>query len=469
MKQISDTGLKLACAGMEFSWIYALAAFVMYPILKGPYPLPEAMTIFALSGFLTAYPRGRGWRNIQTLLAHGSGLAFFAARTVHFLLYRSEAFWCRNWAIDFFNRSLDVTQGFFLFVFLAWTLIFWIAGVRLVMRPRSYLSVCVRFDLGFASFFGIMIIKLMMRTRLDVQSGEVLSEYILYSFFIFALLSVALARNQSGTRKVFLAGYRGIGLLFSFSMGMLFFGTGLILLFLPYLKIASEAGYEVLKVAAQPVLSILTRVLLFLFKRGNMQPEVPEGPADSTYAIGVESIPAGEPNWWTELLLNITVWGFAILLGLVLLILIAIGIWFLLRWLFSKTGKDRQKVIDYYFVLRWLERGAVLLFKAYERFFSRSDRVRSVCFYTVLFRWGRRSGMPRRPSETPLEYGTRLKRQFRSVADEIDSIVTVFNNYAYGKTLPDRDQMTAAQAALRKMQSPILWPNRFKTRLLAIH
>ena len=465
MKRLPDSALVLASAGMEFSWIYALAAFIMSPILNGPYPLPDAMAIFVLSASLTAFSKGRGWRIVQILLAHGCGLALFMARSIHFMFYRSELFWSRQWGAAFFNRSLDTAQHFFLFVFLTWTLLLWIAGVRLALRPRTYLATCTRLDIGFASFFGILIIKLIMHTQYAARSGEVLSEYMIYSFFIFALLSVALARNQSGVRKVFLAGFRGIGLLFSFSVGILLFGTGLILVFLPYLQMVSDAGYDALQTAMKPLTPFVIALFRLIFMHGNRRSA---GSAGSPVDSGGMPAAVGESTTWSEWLLIIITWGFLGILGLVAIVLVLIGIWFLLRWLFAKTAVDGRQLPGHQRFLGWLGKWTARLFAACDRLRSIAGQESAIHFYTALLRWGRRSGMPKRPCETPLEYGKRLQRQFADVAAEIDAIVAVANHYAYGNTAADPDQTTATRSALRKLQSPLLWPNRFKTRLLSI-
>ncbi len=466
MKHLSRPGLALACAGMEFSWIYALAVFIMYPILDGPYPLPQAVAAFAASATLTALLKGRGWRIALILLVHAAGLAFFMLRAAHYLFYRREVFWRLDWTADFLARSLSPAQFFFLFMILAWTLLLWIAGVRLALRPRSYLAVCTRMDLGFAAFFGILIIKLTLYTQFDVRSGEILSEYMMYSFFILALLSVALARNQSGARKVFLSGYRGIGLLLSFSLGLMFFGTGLTLVFLPYMKTASAAGYEALQAALKPLAPYVVALFRIIFMHGTRGAAGPSGKlADG----GAASAVPGETAGWIDWLMNILSWGFLVMLGLMLAALVLIGLWYLLRWLLARRVADEAQMPLQHTLLAWLEKYIARLYTAWGWLRSLVGREDSAQVYTALLRWGRRSGMPRRPSETPLEYGNRLKRQFGAVAAEIDALVAFFNRYAYRDIPGGPDHTAAIRPALRKLQSPRLWPNRIKTRLLAFH
>ncbi|MBU2026147.1 MAG: DUF4129 domain-containing protein, partial [Proteobacteria bacterium] len=76
------------------------------------------------------------------------------------------------------------------------------------------------------------------------------------------------------------------------------------------------------------------------------------------------------------------------------------------------------------------------------------------------------SGVVADPSETPLEYGRRLKRQFRSLAEEIDTIVALFNRQVYGQRFPHRQQLSDARLGLRRMQRPALWLSRLKLRMM---
>jgi hypothetical protein len=462
MKRMSDSIFVASRAGMEFCWIYAWVVFVMHPILKRPFPLPEGLAIFALAGILTAACRGRGWRVIYLLLLHVACLAFFALRSVHLLWYGSDAFLSRSWAADFFGRSLGFVEWLILAVFLGCVLAFWAGGVRLVLRRVSYLAVCNRFDLGFAMFFGLLIVRLVMRVQHGIQPAENLSEFMIYPFFVFALLAIALARNQSGGRKDFLAGYRGIGLLMSFSAAVLFLGTGLVLLFLPYLQLASAAGYEALKFAGRPLVPIIIAVLRFLLMRGQSRPG---GSGDPSAEGGFAGATIGESGEGMAFFLKICLWGLWGVLILAMVLFLCFGARILLRWLFSRTAATRERS-DRNHLTRWIRRWIGFLVGLYGRLFKPGSPPGSIQLYSALLRWGCHSGVAADPSETPLEYGWRLKRQFRPLAEEIDTIVAVFNRQVYGQRFPDRPQLNDARLGLRRMQRPALWLSRLKRRMM---
>lgn len=462
MKRMSEGLFVASTAGMEFCWIYAWAVFVIHPILNRPFPLPEGLATFALAGILTAACRGRGWRVIDLLLLHLICLTFFALRGVHLLWYGADAFWSRGWAADFFGRSLGFVEWLILSALLGCVLAFWAGGVRLALRRTSYRAVCNRFDLGFAMFFSLLIVRLVMRVRHGVQPAENLSEFMIYPFFIFALLAIALARNQSGGRKDFLAGYRGIGLLMSFSAAVFLLGTGVVLLFLPYLQAASDAGYEALKVAGRPLGPVFIAVLRFLLMRGQSRPG---GSVDPSTEGGFSDAPIAESGEGGAFFLQLFIWGFWWVLILAMVLFLGFGARYLLRRLFSRTAATREKRDRdplTHRIRRWIR----FLVGLCAGLFNPGSPPGAIQIYDNLLRWGRRSGVVADSTETPLEYGRRLKRDFRPFAEEIDTIVALFNRQVYGQRFPLRQQLSDAGRGLRRMQRPALWPSRLKRRMM---
>ena len=87
----------------------------------------------------------------------------------------------------------------------------------------------------------------------------------------------------------------------------------------------------------------------------------------------------------------------------------------------------------------------------------------AIQFYSALLKWGRRSGLPHLLSETPVEYGSRLKMQFPSLTGEIGGIVEAFNLEVYGEVALDDEQMSLAKLSWRRLRSPRYWPIRLKS------
>ena len=82
--------------------------------------------------------------------------------------------------------------------------------------------------------------------------------------------------------------------------------------------------------------------------------------------------------------------------------------------------------------------------------------------YAGILRWGRRSGQPPVPSDTPVEYGNRLMHHFPQLKQEIDMIVVAFNRELYGEISTDEKSLGLISAALRRMRSPRHWPSRMR-------
>jgi hypothetical protein len=80
--------------------------------------------------------------------------------------------------------------------------------------------------------------------------------------------------------------------------------------------------------------------------------------------------------------------------------------------------------------------------------------------FAAIGRWGRRSGIPRKTGETPMEYGLRLSGRFPRFDRQFGIIVNAYHNEVYAGTSLDTEQLKTAQAALRRLRSPRHWPVR---------
>ena len=249
-------------------------------------------------------------------------------------------------------------------------------------------------------------------------------------------------------------------MLVSFTLVIIAFGAGLVLYFMSYLSAAAEVGYGVLKSAAGPLGPVLVRMLLFIFGR---QPQ-PEPVFPTTDRDEAQYLPSGESSWWGELVQAILGWG---LLGLGLLIALtvcAVGTWFLLRWLLSRTSKAERKPIDWLGALFWAKRLWAAMGMGFKLVLERLKGYRdAIQLYRAFLKWGRRSGLPHLLSETPGEYGVRLKKRFPTLAGEIGQIVEAFNLAVYGEVLLDDTQITLARRSWKELCSSRYWPARLKS------
>jgi hypothetical protein len=456
--------LLLAHGGMELSWLYAWATFLMTSIAHRPFPLPGAIATFLLAAALTLVVRGMGLRVISVLGLQTLGLLLAASRIVYTFNYRAYPYFGQGWLVGFLGRTRDPLEWFILVIILIFALLFWLGGVTLARRSTAYLTICSRFDLGVAAFFCLLLIKFLLLVRGGIEVQDPAPVLLLFPYFIFSLLAIGLARNSSGAQKDFLAGYRGVGVLASFTVLVFAFGAGLALLFMPYLSAAAEVGYGVMKSAAAPLGPVLVRVLRFLFFRTRVREEPS---SSSPGGHEAEFIPSGESSWWSELVEKVLAWGLLGLVVLMGLVLCVIGAWYLVRWLFSRTSKEERKPIHWQLALLWAQSLWAAFSMALQMAVQRLKPYRdAVQLYRALLKWGRRSGLPHRLSETPVEYGSRLRKQFPSLTGEIERIVEAFNLVVYGEEALDDQQMTLAKVCWRRLRSPQYWPARLEAWFL---
>jgi len=464
MKKDRGILLFLAHGGMELSWLYAWASFLMTSIVHRPFPLPEAIGTYLLAAALTLAVRGMGLRVISVLGLQVLGFLLTASRIVYTMNYQAYPYLGKGWLVEFLGRTRDPLEWLILVIILIFGVFFWLGGVTLARRSTAYLTICSRFDLGVAAFFCLLMVKLLLLVKGGIEVKDPAPELLLFPFFIFSLLAIGLARSRGSARRDFLAGYKGIGVLASFTVVVLAFGAGLVLLFMPYLIAAAEAGYGVLRSAAGPLSPILVRVLRFLFFGARMRQEAS---SSSPGGHEAEFVSSGESSWWSELVARVLEWGF-LGLGMVLgLILCALGAWYLLRWLFSRTSKQQRQPIHWRLLVVWAQRQWVALVLGVQRVVQRfKGYCDALQLYRALLKWGRRSGLPHLLSETPAEYGSRLRKQFPCLTGEIRGIVEAFNLVVYGEVALDDEQMTLAKLSWRRLRSPRYWPSRLKSWFL---
>ena len=142
-----------------------------------------------------------------------------------------------------------------------------------------------------------------------------------------------------------------------------------------------------------------------------------------------ELTPQGPTPWWLELLGYVML----VIVGVLLLIIVCVALYYLYRWLLSRPSVTQEKQNPLYLIsllfghMQRLLRSmwAALLLKM-------TGYTNSAQLYAALIRWGRHSGLRHIPSETPAEYGLRLKHRFPLLEADIGTIINAFNREAYG-------------------------------------
>jgi hypothetical protein len=451
--------LFLVSIGMELSYLYACATFLTTSIFHRPFPFLEAAGSFVLAALLTLVSEGRGWRIIYIVILQAAGFVPALWGMIRIFASWEDSFMSQTWLVKFYDNPVGATEWFVGLLVLLWIVAFWREGMGMAKRPRDYFTLCSRFDRGLIAFFLLYLVKFLLRVRGEIQIQEPVSEFLVFPFLTFSLLAIGLVRHRSAGEKDFLPGYRGIGVIFSFIVVTLLFGTGLILFCLPFLTLAAETGFDILKIAAGPVGYVLLKILRFIF--GTWEPG-PEREIVKKEKLPDRS-PGGPAPWWLELLGKILSYALWIILGILLLVIIGVTLYYLYKWLLSRNESRGGKQSPRDLLSLFFEHLRSLL-RSFRRALSRILRgyKNAAQLYTALLVWGRHSGMYPIPSETPAEYGLRLRERFPALKTDFESIIGAFHEEVYGEIILDEHQLTSPRSAWHRLRSPLLWPQRVK-------
>jgi len=447
---------------MEFTWCYAWAGFITGSLLGRPFPLLEALGAFALAAIVTFLSRGKGWRIIHVLGFHVMAAALAAGIIVHAFYYPTSPFWSQGWFRNFFACQRDSLEGLLLFVFLFLVLAFWVCGVNLIRKPPHYHRVCNRFDFGLTAFIVLYLTEWLFLTRGGIQTLDPLAGLLIFPFFFFSTVAIGLARNRDDEKREYMTGYRGIGMISTVLAIFVLIIIAIFFLFLPAFTALAEMGYTLLKEATEPLGPYVVSLLRFILLGRRFPHKTPTQTNDA--GSQTTAMMATENSWWEEILENLVTWGFIGLLGGVLLALVVLGLWLLARWLLLRTtlaekGKGNESRISL-----WVERVRTFLNYCRGKFLRRGRGNRSTTrLYAGLLVWGKRGGLSRIQSETPGEYGARLRSQFPALQKEIELIIELYHREVYGGRKITEIQWTSARSVWRQLRSPQNWPSRLRS------
>ncbi|HVN96021.1 MAG TPA: DUF4129 domain-containing protein [Syntrophorhabdaceae bacterium] len=464
MKKQATVALALTSGGMEICWLYSWAIFSVTACMHQPFPILGALLAFVGAAMLTRISQGKGWRVIYVGGLQVLGFLCVSLLVIHDIYEQTRPLFSSGWCVAFIHMARDPLEWLVLFLVIFWILAFWVGGITFCRRPMSYYDLCYRFDAGLAAFFGLSILKLLLGTKGGVVIEDRTSLALIFPFFLFSLMAVGMAKDENGETTDFLPGYRGVGTMAGFIAAIFLSAGSLALFFVPVLKGAATVGYRALHTGARWMVPGIETVLRFVFGARNVRPE----PAGSSLKGMVADRLLGSDTWWMRLLDKILAWGIRGLAVALLVFLCAMLIYYLVKWLFSRTSYGLKKMratgenIPWY-VRLW--RIVIFLYRSILQRVRGYDRASEV--FQALLRWADHSGIHRGIQETPLEFGSRLNGYFPDLAAQVNLIVGAFNKEAYGDATVCPEYFGPVRSALISLVHPRHWPARCKTRFFA--
>jgi hypothetical protein len=344
--------LVISRAGMEISWRYAWAGFLIPAIFHRRFPLIEAIGAFAMAAILTQLPTGRNWRVYQTLLVQLAGFVVFAILTVYRIGYEAYSFFSFAWMGDLFSELRAPAHGFLLLLQLFCLWLIWQGGRALGKDSKDYFAVCTQFDKGLGLFLLLLLIKFLVQEKGGYAVEDPANRFLIIAFFIFSLAAIGLTRDMRDVQKTFLTGYHGVGIIFGFSTVIVLFGSGLILLFYPYLTLMADSLANVLSDVTGPMVPLLVKILSFLFVPGRIRNEISNSAAAGSGTGGLSPPNVGG---WEALLLKGIGLGLMAVIGLMAIAAFAFLMIHILRFLMRKSNQAGVHPKSASRVLEWLK------------------------------------------------------------------------------------------------------------------
>ncbi len=443
--------LLLLLSGMALICIYQWGLFLFSFIPKPPLVFSELSAELLLSLIVVYSARRKGFRRIYKIMAYFTGYII----SVIFIFNRDF-----NQFDSFADFSLFPDKTFEGVIFTVLIYFFagliWFLASNLLTKPLNTKRVSHFFDLGIAGFLVIVLTQLAIvfkGGRLSFNDNTFTESLIVYLLLgLFSLGFVRLKRRSwhslSGAFKT------GFVILIYFFSTVLTAYT-LLYFFSPELKYLTETGSDLIRNAVSPVESGLIIFLRFFMDNSFRKSTFLGIKSGSAPTVAINGNIGGGID-------EIIVYGTAFLLfacaaffAVMLLLYSVFRIW---RWLSFKNGGDRKEK-GYNGILIKLILFLMHIFSVARRKKGGGSLTRC---YRHLLRWGRMAGFARLVSETPSEYAFRIGKRFPGIKENVDFIVTLYNEYIYGGIDPGAEQVETAVNYIKKIHNPLILMKKIK-------
>ena len=453
LSRAKEVFIILSAGIMEYCWFAAVVMFFFHIMEAGEPPLAGMLIAFFLSAALGSFMMDRGWMFIQFIGAHLSGLSLVLA--IVFFTYGnwSYGFFNTGWLREFGAEFQDPAKGLLFFFIAAFTALIWFCGERFSLRPTTYSTITTRFDLGVAVFFLLFLFGGGLGEQIPVLS------FFLFPFFLFSMLAIALAHSRGREEDRPSPASGKIWVVFGLCGALLLSAVAVLLFLIPEMTMLAEIGYSAGSVIASPVLTLLIRILRFLFGMRSMVEDSADSGSGSYAQLMTDTYSDPEVQWWEKLLFT----GIGSLIGVAVILAAAWGLYLLFRRLFSRSPSYNKNSMTWRHLFGFL-RDQLLMFcrKAggifslcYAKLFPAPEEAgEGTIGYRKLLHWGKTGGLLRRPAETPGEYGIRLGSFYPLFKEDIDLIVEGYQQEVYGEYRLEAGQGDRIRRARRRLSAP---------------
>jgi len=454
MKHPRSLLLLSASVGMVLNCFSAGTSFILACLSLKPIPVFKAAFIVLSAMLITTLQRRRGWLRIQVGLVHLAAAGMLFLKLLYDYSGRETPFWNWDWIGEMVPA--DPLLGGFQVGFMAVsTCLLWFLGIRLITKPDDAETLSRRFDAGLACFLSLFLVKWIILLKEGGIGLEHTAVVPFLSYMILGLFTLGRVRVPRRSPSVGISFLGNAGMVLSFAGAAFLFGGGLFMLFGPELRTAADTGVALFQSAARPFVPILVQILRFAVV-GGCHGKLREAATTDTPPLPAMEQQSGGLGPFEFLFI-----GFSV----VMLLFMAGFIGFIVfRWLFSKPeGKIGRRSLwaiflsGFYGIMRFF----AALWNRVRRGADSYDTARA--HYRRLLRWGRFSGIPRVPAETPREYGRRLGTRFPRIAGEIRHLIDVHDDAVYGSVFPDAAQAVRMKTAWRKIRNPGFWWDRMRS------
>jgi hypothetical protein len=427
----------LSTAGMEVCRLYALV--LVFFLIPGSPPFPFAALACALAaGTLT-----------------GRALSFVARRRITGVLVYGAL--CLLW-VFLLARPY---RGFPFWLTACAAGLFWFRGVRIGGRGVSHSLTVGRYDIGIGVFLAVYFL------RMGLREADPFAPRLLGAYFLFSILALGASRAWERDES-FISSRGAFGLLVPFAAVFFFAASALVLLY-PFFVRAAGDTYIFLRDNSGWLQDILVALVRFFFGFGRRARfEAASSPEEG----GGDFVPVEGPSG-SGLPEKILLWVFIVLGAALLIVLVAVFVFLLARYLAGREGPSGgpgffaafQKLLV--LVRKKLRTALDSIRRAVWKITARrrapagagQEAFRRLCA------WGGVSGLPRRGSETPGEYAKRLAARFPSVQKAAGDVSRALEEELYGKKPLPPDGRARLREARKNLANPALVPARLLCRL----